>query len=80
MTACPPREGRTAAEVLRAAMTAMDADDLLQAYLRGEPCGVKRPRRFLRRWLSGPASFTSSRGPERSCAPLRLRGQGMTRL
>jgi hypothetical protein len=55
MTACPPREGRTAAEVLAAAAAAMDAEDQLEAalaaWLSGRPTGVRRPRRRLRAWL-----------------------------
>jgi hypothetical protein len=55
MTACLPREGRTHAEILAAASSAMDEDDLLRAalaaYLSGRPTGVRRPRRRLRAYL-----------------------------
>jgi hypothetical protein len=56
MTACPPREGRTAAEVLAAAAAAMDAEDQLEAalaaWLSGRPCGIRRPRKRLRRFVA----------------------------
>ena len=48
-----PGTARTVAEVLAAAAEDMSMDEACLRYLRGEPTGLRHPRRKLLRWLAG---------------------------